>query len=117
VPSALGENSEEDIHRLLNKTFNSPFASRVQGKQLQLAKGMMKLYRFCGSTEKRGLGSSVIEKLADDLQKAFPGIAGFSRLNLFRMRAFFLAYEKVSQAVTQMEEMPIFRISWDQIYC
>ena len=39
-----------------------------------------------------GWGRSTVERLAADLQKAFPGISGFSRTNIFRMRAFFLAY-------------------------
>jgi hypothetical protein len=44
----------------------------------------------------------VLERLADDLQKGVPGMAGFSRSNVFRMRAFYLAYrgvEIVAQAV------------------
>lgn len=32
--------------------------------------------------------------------------------NIFLMRAFYAAYEKVSQAVTQLEELPIFSIPW-----
>src|SRR5689334_18298740 len=37
-------------------------------------------------------GTSVIEKLAADLQKAFPGVEGFSPRNIWRMRAFYLEY-------------------------
>lgn len=54
--------------------------------------------------EKAEWGQSVLEHLADDLQKAFPGVGGFSRSNVFRMRAFFVAYrytEQVAQAVRQ----------------
>jgi predicted nuclease of restriction endonuclease-like (RecB) superfamily len=39
-----------------------------------------------------GWGDSVVEMLAKDLQKAFPGMSGFSKTNLWRMRAFYLAY-------------------------
>lgn len=39
-----------------------------------------------------GWGSSVIKRLASDIQKAFPGIKGFSTTNIWRMRAFYLAY-------------------------
>jgi len=49
-------------------------------------------------------GQNVLERLADDLQKSFPGVGGFSRSNVFRMRAFFLAYrpvEAVAQPVRQ----------------
>jgi DUF1016 N-terminal domain len=39
-----------------------------------------------------GWGKSVVEKLASDIQKDFPGIEGFSPRNLWRMRAFYLAW-------------------------
>jgi predicted nuclease of restriction endonuclease-like (RecB) superfamily len=46
-------------------------------------------------------GSNVIEQLAADLKSEFPGVAGFSRANLFFIRRFYLFYaaEKVQQAV------------------
>jgi predicted nuclease of restriction endonuclease-like (RecB) superfamily len=37
-------------------------------------------------------GKAVVERLATDLQKAFPGIEGFSSRNIWRMRAFHLAW-------------------------
>lgn len=37
-------------------------------------------------------GSSVIERLAADIQRAFPGVEGFSVRNVWSMRAFYLAY-------------------------
>jgi hypothetical protein len=55
--------------------------------------------------ERSGWGRGVVERLADDIQKSFPGLGGFSRTNVFRMRAFYLAYHKakiVSQAVGQL---------------
>jgi hypothetical protein len=54
--------------------------------------------------EQAGWGQSVLERLADDHQKAVPGVSGFSRSNVFRMRAFYLAYrlaEIVAQPVRQ----------------
>ena len=54
--------------------------------------------------EQAGWGQSVLERLADDLQKALPGVGGFSRSNVFRMRAFYVAYrpvEEVAQPVRQ----------------
>jgi predicted nuclease of restriction endonuclease-like (RecB) superfamily len=39
-----------------------------------------------------GWGRSVIERLAKDLQAAFPGVGGFSPSNVWRMRGFYLAY-------------------------
>jgi len=57
-------------------------------------------------------GSRDIESLGNELQKEFPGISGFSRSNLFKMRAFHLSYEKVSQTVKQFEELPVSQIPW-----
>ena len=37
-------------------------------------------------------GQSVVERLARDLQDEFPGIAGFSARNIWRMREMYLAY-------------------------
>lgn len=53
-----------------------------------------------------GWGNSVLHTLAKDLQAAFPRVSGFSRTNLYRIRAFYLAYrecgENVPQAVGQI---------------
>jgi len=37
-------------------------------------------------------GSSVVDRLAKDLQKSFPGMKGFSSRNLWRMRDFYTSY-------------------------
>lgn len=59
-----------------------------------------------------GWGTSQVERLAQDLQNAFPGMAGFSRSNIFRIKAFYAAYELVAQAARQLEDLPIFHIPW-----
>jgi predicted nuclease of restriction endonuclease-like (RecB) superfamily len=46
-------------------------------------------------------GAGVIDRLAADLQKEFPGIAGFSRQNIYRMRSFYLAYPSRASIVSQ----------------
>jgi hypothetical protein len=38
--------------------------------------------------------------------------SGFSRANIFRMQAFYRAYEKVQQVARQLEDLPIFNIPW-----
>ena len=55
--------------------------------------------------KKTNWGESLIEQLSEDLSKAFPGVKGFSRANLFFMRKWFLFYQnagKVSQLVRQI---------------
>ena len=50
-------------------------------------------------------GAAIVERLAADLQAEFPGIAGYSRRNIFQMREFFLAYRdlpKVQPLVAQI---------------
>jgi predicted nuclease of restriction endonuclease-like (RecB) superfamily len=48
-----------------------------------------------------GWGAGVIDRLARDLQKAFPGLQGFSASNMSRMRALFVAYESYSENSAQ----------------
>ncbi len=58
---------------------------------------MMRLYWQIGRgiaerQERAGWGDAVIDRLASDLRRAFPGSHGFSRTNLFNMRQLYLAY-------------------------
>lgn len=78
---------------------------------------LLLLYWMIGKTitEKQvlsGWGTSQLERLAQDLQNAFPGMGGFSRSNIFRIKAFYAAYESVAQPVRLLEDLPIFHISW-----
>jgi predicted nuclease of restriction endonuclease-like (RecB) superfamily len=52
----------------------------------------------------KGYGRRVVEMLSVDLRREFPTMTGLSALNLWRMRAFYLAYasnQKLSQPVTE----------------
>jgi predicted nuclease of restriction endonuclease-like (RecB) superfamily len=42
----------------------------------------------------QGWGKSVVEILAKELQKEFPGVKGFSASNLWRMRVFYIEYSQ-----------------------
>ena len=57
--------------------------------------------------EKEGWGKSVVERLAKDLQKEFPGIKGFSERNLWNMRIFYLIYKDIKKLQPLVAE-----ISW-----
>lgn len=52
-------------------------------------------------------GKSVVENLATDLQKSFPGVSGYSKDNLWRMRKFYLRYEKSEKLAPLVQD-----ISW-----
>ncbi|MDR2707434.1 MAG: PDDEXK nuclease domain-containing protein, partial [Nitrososphaerota archaeon] len=44
--------------------------------------------------QEQGWGKSIVEFLAKELQKEFPGVQGFSSRNLWRMRTFYLEYSQ-----------------------
>ena len=54
-----------------------------------------------------GWGKSIVNNLAEDLQKEFPGIQGFSAANLWRMRSFYVNYKNVGKLAPLVRE-----ISW-----
>ena len=87
--------------------------SRVQSARIKAGlaanRELLTLYWDIGrliaeSQRTQGYGKKVVERLATDIQLAFPGMSGFSSLNVWRMRAFYLAYPDdpaiLSQAVT-----------------
>jgi predicted nuclease of restriction endonuclease-like (RecB) superfamily len=49
----------------------------------------------------KGYGKQVVESLAADLRREFPMMSGLSALNLWRMRAFYLAYANFGQELSQ----------------
>jgi len=71
---------------------------------------LIALYWHVGRTivqrqRRAGWGESVVERLAHDLRQAFPDLEGFSPRNIWRMRAFYLAWsgdrKKLPQAVAE----------------
>ena len=55
--------------------------------------------------EKAGWGKSVVEQLATDLRAAFPGVAGFSASNLWRMKGFFESYQGLEKLAPLVREI------------
>ena len=60
-----------------------------------------------GRQKKHGWGKAVVESLAKDLQKEFPGVQGFSAQNLWYMRQFYAEYHGKSKLQPLVGE-----ISW-----
>ena len=52
-----------------------------------------------------GWGKAVVEQLAADLQMEFPGVGGFSASNLWRMKAFFEAYNGLEKLAPLVREI------------
>ncbi|MGL5264054.1 MAG: PDDEXK nuclease domain-containing protein [Candidatus Rhabdochlamydia sp.] len=101
--------------------FLTSLKSKIRSAQIKGAiavnKELIKLYWDVGKDivekqDKEGWGGNVLDKVVKDLQNEFPGIEGFSKRNIFIMRAFYKAYAKVQQAVAQLDDLPIFSIPW-----
>ena len=98
------------------KTFFKEIKERIYKAQYDALKAVNKelinLYWDIGKSivakqDKIGWGKAIVETLAKDLQKEFPGIQGFSSANLWRMRNFYLTYR------TNEKLAPLVReISW-----
>ena len=80
--------------------------ARVRAAQLRAAvsvnRELILLYwdigRIIAQAQKsKGYGKQVVERLAEDLREAFPQMDGFSPRNVWRMRAFYLAWTENSQ--------------------
>jgi predicted nuclease of restriction endonuclease-like (RecB) superfamily len=84
--------------------------SRIHTAQIKAAisvnRELIKLYWHIGKSiverqRKEGWGKSVVERLSQDIQKAFPGISGFSSQNLWYMRAFYSAW---TEAISNLQQ-------------
>ncbi|WP_194847341.1 DUF1016 N-terminal domain-containing protein [Candidatus Neptunochlamydia vexilliferae] len=111
-----GEASPPEYTKLINSLKAKIRSSQIKAA-LAVNSELIKLYWEIGKEivekqKQEGWGSKTLERAAKDLQKEFPGIEGFSRANIFRMKAFFAAYEKVAQTVRQLKSLPIFDIPW-----
>ncbi|MBM4146953.1 MAG: DUF1016 domain-containing protein [Nitrospira sp.] len=98
------------------KTFFKEIKERIHKAQYDALKSVNKelinLYWDIGKSimakqEKLGWGKSIVETLARDLQKEFPGIHGFSSANLWRMRNFYITYQENKKLAPLVRE-----ISW-----
>lgn len=98
------------------KSFVEDIKKRVRASQYEALKAVNKeliaLYWDIGrqiaqKQKKLGWGKSVVESLASDLRKEFPGIKGFSTQNLWYMRQFYVEY----QASPILQPM-VGEISW-----
>lgn len=99
VPQAVGQDAggvEASYVALLEQLKADIAQARVRAA-LAANRELIALYWRIGAAiverqRSEGWGRAVIERLARDLRQALPGAAGFSPRNLWRMRAFYLAY-------------------------
>ncbi len=96
------------------KAFLSYIKDRIYRSQYEALRAVNKelidLYLDIGSSiykkqEEFGWGKSIVENIASDLQKEFPGIKGFSSRNIWNMRNFYQFYkanEKLQPLVAEI---------------
>lgn len=106
------------------REFFNEIKEKIRSAQLKAAiaasRELIQLYWDLGKDiaekqEKEGWGSKVLERVAKDLQNELPGVEGFSRANIFRMRAFYLDYSNCLTAVRQLHDdplVPFFNMPW-----
>ncbi len=91
-------------------------SSKIQSAQTRamsaVNRELIEVYREIGRAiykqqKKSEWGESVVARLAEDLQKAFPGMKGLSSRNLWRMRDFHISYEGNEKLTALLSE-----ISW-----
>lgn len=97
--------------------FVSDLKSRITRARLSAARSVNRelilLYWDIGHSivekqEQLGWGDAIVETLARDLQRAFPGRSGFSARNLWDMRRFFEAYRSPAILQQAVEEFKNF---------
>jgi predicted nuclease of restriction endonuclease-like (RecB) superfamily len=96
----------DDYARLLDELRTRIRTAQVKAA-LSVNRELIDLYWQIGSSiverqQFEGWGKSIIDRLARDIQQSFPGMPGFSPRNIWRMRAFYLAWRQanLSQTVT-----------------
>lgn len=87
------------------------FKSRIRSAQIKAAVAvnteLIQLYWQLGQMlaerqENAQWGDAIVDRLAADLKTEFPNLTGFSRLNLFFMRRFYLYYKNADEFVLQL---------------
>lgn len=85
--------------------------NRIQSAQIKAAvkvnTELLRLYWYLGyeivqKEQTASYGSGLIPQLSKDLSKAFPGIKGFSKANLFHIRKWFSFYASEPEIVEQL---------------
>ena len=92
---------QSDYQSFVKEIKEKIFHAQVNAMQA-VNRELLSLYTDVGKSivekqEQLGWGKSVVENLAQDLQKEFPDIQGFSTRNLWRMRTFYLEYKDSSK--------------------
>ena len=99
------ETVQHDYKQILQRIVAEIKSSRIQVAR-KITSATMELYWNIGKELSaqhlsKGYGAQVVEMLASDLQKEFPGTTGFSSRNLWEMKRFYERYCGESQKLQQ----------------
>lgn len=99
---SLSKDYKQLLTEIKEKVYQSQYLTMKQ-----VNKALISLYWEIGKSiierqKRHKWGKAVVEKLAEDLQKEFPGMDGLSSRNVWRMRMFYLEYEKLPPMVAEI---------------
>mgnify|MGYP000160156918 len=99
------ETVQYDYKQILQRIVAEIKSSRIQVAR-KITSATMELYWNIGKELSaqhlsKGYGAQVVEMLASDLQKEFPGTTGFSSRNLWEMKRFYERYCGESRKLQQ----------------
>ncbi len=101
----------ESYHNFLREIKERIYKSQYDALKV-VNKELIGLYwdigkRVVEKQKEHGWGKSIVEKLAEDLQKEFPGMQGFSSRNIWNMKNFYVSYKD-----NQKLQPLVAEISW-----
>lgn len=115
LPAGYQEFLEDIKRRVAEARTRASLAVNRELIELYWCIGSLIVYR----QQEEGWGSAVIERLSRDLRASFPGVTGLSKSNIWRMRAFYLAYpeaQELAQPARDSREtalpQPVAEIPW-----
>ncbi len=109
MTSNSSSNDHPDYQHLLGE-----IRQRIRSSQYQALKAvnqeLIALYWDIGQIiverqQVAGWGKAIVEQLAQDIRTEFPGIAGFSAANLWRMRSFYVTYAEQEKLAPMVREI------------
>ncbi len=104
--SQLPKSSYQEVLKLIKKKVYEAQYRSFQAVNSELIKLYWEIGEIIASRQKKEKwGDSTVEKLAQDLQTEFPGIKGFSKRNVWRMKQLYETFENdkfLSQLVTEI---------------
>jgi len=107
---------ENELTNLEYNNFIVDIKNKIRSSQYEAMKSvnttLINLYWGIGKEiyrqqQEKGWGKSIVEVLAQEIQKDFPNVKGFSASNLWRMRNFYITYNEFENLAPLVRE-----ISW-----